>query len=466
MKKAALFVALIFLGLSLQSQDISGPWNGILKVQGMQLRIVFNVSVTEDGYSSTLDSPDQGAFGIPVTSTSFENGELTIKADDLAMVYTGTLDQHDTISGIFKQAGQSFPLNLSREAPEKEALVRPQEDIEPISYHVEEVSFENKRDSVVLAGTLTLPDVDGTYPAVILISGSGPQNRNEEVFGHKPFLVLADHLTKNGIAVLRFDDRGTAESTGDFASATSRDFAEDVASGLRYLQGRKEINKKKIGLMGHSEGGIIAPMVAANSKGVSFIVLLAGTGIRGDQLLMMQQELLLRVNGIGEDDILLAQEFIRGLYDIIIENEQAETLRSDLAIYFEQSGDKFPDVLKPEGIDPDVMIEAMLDQMTNPWMVYFIKYDPVPALEKVKCPVLALNGEKDLQVPAKVNLESIKRALMKGKSKKVEVKELPGLNHLFQSCETGSISEYGEIEETFSPVALTIISDWISGQVK
>ena len=287
MRAFSILLISLLTSISLTAQDITGQWNGALKIQGTQLRLVFNVTKTDNGVSSTMDSPDQGAKGIPTTTTSFKNSILKITIASAKIEYEGTLGQDNIVVGTFKQGGQSFPMNLSKEVIEKEKLVRPQEPIKPYPYYSEDITFENKKAGINLAGTLTLPTKDGVFPVVILISGSGPQNRDEELLGHKPFLVLSDFLTKNGIAVLRYDDRGTAFSKGDFKTATSADFATDVESAIFYLKTRKEINKKKVGLIGHSEGGLIAPMVASKSKDVSFIVLLAGTGIQGDQILLL-----------------------------------------------------------------------------------------------------------------------------------------------------------------------------------
>ena len=465
MKKSLLILAMLYSLLS-YGQEIAGDWNGILKVQGIQLRLVFHITQTDDGYSSTMDSPDQGAFGIPVTSTTFESPSLVIQVANLGVEYQGTLGAGDTISGTFKQSGLSIPLDLTRGAVEKDIVIRPQEPSEPYPYHAEEVRFENTRAGIVLAGTLTLPRAESIFPAVILISGSGPQNRDEEVFGHKPFLVLSDHLTRNGIAVLRFDERGIGNSEGDFNTANSLDLASDVESALKYLLTRKEINHEQTGLIGHSEGGIIAPMVANNSENVDFIVLLAGTGVRGDRLILMQQELLLRANGIDEQDIELAQIFTEGSFQIIFQNENTAMLQTELTDYYKQNQDNIPNSLKPQGMDFEEIINLQVAQLTSPWMVFFLKYDPVPALEKVKCPVLAINGEKDLQVPPEINLEAIRSAIRKGGNKNVTVRELPGLNHMFQECETGTPNEYSVIEQTFSPSALTEITDWILQQVE
>jgi len=284
--------------------------------------------------------------------------------------------------------------------------------------------------------------------------------------GHKPFLVLADYLTKKGIAVLRFDDRGTAKSTGDFITATSLDFATDVESAVKYLQTRKEINDNQIGLIGHSEGGIIAPMVAAETKEISFIILLAGTGIRGDQLLLLQQELIGKAMGISEEELQKTRNINKAAFDIVIKSTSTETLKIELTNYIKQTLKDNPESEKPAGMSDDDFVKLQVDQLTSPWMQYFIKYDPSPTLEKVKCPVLAINGEKDLQVPAKINLEAIEKALVKGGNKNITIKELPNLNHLFQECETGSPSEYATIEQTFSPIVLTEIINWIMKQVK
>lgn len=466
MKKTVVILFAILTSLSIYAQDISGKWNGILKVQGIQLRLVFNITQTDKGYSSTMDSPDQGAQGIPVTSTSYENSILKLEISSAGIQYEGTLNKENVFVGSFKQAGQSYPLNLTKEKVEKEKVIRPQEPTKPYPYYSEDIKFENTKDKIVLAGTLSLPEKDGNFPAVILISGSGPQNRDEELLGHKPFLILADHLTKNGIAVLRFDDRGTAESTGDFKTATSLDFARDVEFAIKYLQTRKEINKNQIGLIGHSEGGIIAPMVAAKSKDINFIVLLAGTGIRGDQLLLLQQELIGKASGISDTVLQKVKAINKGAFEILLKSNNPDSLEIELTSYIKQAIKDNPESEKPAGMSEEDYVKLQVNQLTSPWMNYFIKYDPVPILEKVKCPVLAINGEKDLQVPAKVNLEAIEKALEKGGNKNITTKELPNLNHLFQECETGLPGEYATIEQTFSPIALAEISNWILKQVK
>lgn len=460
MKKIILTILTSLISLSFFGQEIAGQWNGILKVPGAQLRLVFDIQKTANGISTTMDSPDQGAKGIPVSTSSFENSALKITVANLKIEYEGTLGKDNIIVGNFKQAGQSFPMNLSKEKVEKEALIRPQEPAKPYSYYSEDIIFENKKAGINLAGTLTLPKKDGVFPAVILISGSGPQNRNEELLGHKPFLVLSDYLTKNGIAVLRYDDRGVAASKGNFKTATSLDFSTDVEAGIEYLKTRKEINKNKIGLIGHSEGGIIAPMVAGQSKDVAFIVLLAGTGIQGDQLLLLQQQLIGKVSGMSDEELQKNKLSNSKIYDIANKSTSTEQLQTNLTNYIKQN----PNTEKPAGMTDEEFLKLQVQQIATPWMHYFIKYNPAPTLEKVKCPVLALNGEKDLQVPPKENLTAIKEALSKGGNKNVTAIELPNLNHLFQECKTGSPQEYATIEQTFSPAALTEILEWIQTQ--
>jgi uncharacterized protein len=466
MKKIIVLLLIGLASLPTFGQEITGKWNGLLKVQGMQLRIVFNINKTETGYSATMDSPDQGAKGIPVTTTRFENSNLKIEMNTPKIEYEGVLGNDGVVTGNFKQSGMSFPMNLSRQAIEKEKLIRPQEPLKPYPYYAENISFENKKAGITLAGTLTLPKKEGIYPVVILISGSGPQNRDEELMGHKPFLVLADHLTKNGIAVLRYDDRGTALSKGNFKTATSADFASDAEAAVDYLKTRKEINPKKIGLIGHSEGGLIAPMIASKSKDVAFIVLLAGPGIPGDQLLLMQQKLIGKAAGMSEDDLQKSETINKKAFEIVKKSTTIEQLKTDLTQALNQNLKDNPNTKIPDGMSNEAYVKLQVDQIAYPWMSYFIKCDPTPALEKVKCPVLALNGAKDLQVPPKENLAAIRKALEKGGNKKGTIKELPSLNHLFQECETGAPTEYVKIEQTFSPAALEEILVWTKSVTK
>lgn len=464
--KKPLLALLFLLSVSFaMAQQITGTWNGMLETQGIQLPLVIHIEAVEQGFKATMDSPDQGATGIEITSLSYEKPELEFEVSPMAITYSGKLNAAGRIEGTFTQMGQSLPLNFSRNAVAKKKLLRPQEPKTPYPYYSEAVSIENKKDALTLSGTLTLPSKEGNYPVVVLISGSGAQNRDEEVFGHKPFLVLADHLTRNGIGVLRYDDRGTGESTGNYATATSSDLAVDVRSAVDYLKSRTDIDPNKIGLVGHSEGGLIAPMVASESADIAFIVLLAGPGISGFDILMLQSELIRKAGGISGPELQKELDLTRGALELVRDTEDQQTLKTELNVYLTEALQKSPEQV-PEGMALEDLVISQVDALASPWMHYFMKYDPAPALERVKCPVLAVNGENDLQVPSQVNLEAIEKHLKIGGNTDITVKELPGLNHLFQNSATGSPSEYAVLEETFAESALKEISDWITARVK
>jgi pimeloyl-ACP methyl ester carboxylesterase len=350
--------------------------------------------------------------------------------------------------------------------PGKSSIKRPQEPMGPYSYLIEEVKFQNTKANITLAGTLTLPSNGGKYPAVILITGSGAQNRDEEVLGHKPFLVIADHLTKKGIAVLRFDDRGVGQSTGNFKTATSLDFSTDVESAVAYLQTRKEIDKSRIGLIGHSEGGLIAPLVASGSDNIRFMVLLAAPAIDLGKLLLKQDELIARALGLSEREIQKMTSTNANAYRLVALSTDLKVLKNDLTKLAEKDILEIPRQLLPPKMTKEEFIAMQIDNLSSPWFQYVMKYNPGKTLEKVRCPVLALNGEKDLQVTPKENLYAIARALKNGGNSNITIKEFPDLNHFFQECETGSPLEYAKIEQTFSPKVLTEISAWILTQVR
>jgi pimeloyl-ACP methyl ester carboxylesterase len=457
----------VFVSATVSGQDLTGDWNGVLEVQNTRLSLVFHIRQAGDGYQATMDSPDQGAKDIPVTSVSYEKNVVKLSVAPIAVEYEGTLDAGgNTVAGTFRQGGQPFPLTLTKGLPDKpKAPARPQEPSKPYPYHEEEVSFDNTEAGVRLAGTLSLPEKEGVFPAVVLISGSGKQNRDEELLGHKPFLVLADYLTRNGIAVLRYDDRGAASSTGVFETATSLDFSLDAEAGVRYLLTRKEIDPHKIGLVGHSEGGMIAPMIAARSPHIAYIVLLAGPGIPGDRLLLMQQSLIGKGSGMSEEELQLAQILHRRVFDVIIQSADTAQTKAELPAAFRQLIAKYPK-MKPDEITEDAYIQIQMAQLASPWLWYFIRYNPAETLEKVKVPTLAINGEKDMQVPAQVNLQAIREAFLKSGNSQLTAKELPGLNHLFQECRTGLPAEYAGIEQTFAPSALHEVLTWIKAQAE
>lgn len=465
MKKNLLLSLLMLTTTMIFGQDITGDWNGLLKVSGMQMCLVFHITKIGTDFNATMDSPDQGAKGIPMSKTTFENSALTIEMAAAKIEYSGIL-KNDTVFGTFTQAGQSFPMNLSRNTIEKVETRRPQEPLKPYPYYSEEVTFENSKDRITLAGTLTLPKKVGKFPVVVLISGSGPQNRDEELMGHKPFLVLSDFLTRNGIGVLRYDDRGSYASKGNFAKATTNDFATDVAAAISYLKTRKEIDTKYIGLIGHSEGAIIAPIVAANDKSIRFIVMMAGTAISGGDLLLLQQEAIGRASGMTEDKLKETAEINAEIYKIVKASNDSASASKKMTEYLIQKMKETPTMDIPKGTTVEDISKQVINQTTSPWMFHFIKYNPAIILEKVKCPVLAINGDKDLQVSSKVNLPEIEKALKEGGNNKVTVKEMAGLNHLFQDCTTGLPTEYAQIEQTMSPAALETIKNWIKETIK
>lgn len=465
MKALKLILILVSWSFLSTGQDVTGTWNGLLKFSGIQLRLRLNVTHASNGYSATMDSPDQGVTGMAVTKTTFQDSILQFEVAGAGIRFEGKWSPGDSIPGTFHQGGHAIPLTLARGNIEIVRPLRPQEPSKPFPYYTEDVKFVNGNGNFVLAGTLTMPGKTGVFPAVILITGSGPQNRDEEILGHKPFLVIADYLTRNGIAVLRFDDRGTNESKGDFKTATSLDFSTDVEAALDYLLSRKEIDKSKIGLIGHSEGGLIAPMVAVRRKEVSFIVLLAGPGISGKRILLSQEELIGRASGESEVVIKDLTSVSNVAYDLVAGSQNPDTLKKTLTAYFSSRLKSDTAFAKTVGADPEQFIASQVRQLATPWMKYFIQYDPAPALERVKCPVLALDGSKDLQVPPEIDLAAIKTALQKGGNTRVTTVELPNLNHLFQECKTGSPAEYATIEQTFSPIALDEMTKWIISNV-
>ena len=458
-----LLIVMTLLSLpKLSFGEITGDWFGVLKVQGVQLRMVLHISNAEQGLVTTLDSPDQGAFGLPVAKTTYNELKLSLEFTNLRAQFEGQLKQ-DSLLGFWLQAGRQFPLHFGRKAKKLGKLKRPQEPSLPLPYQVEEVRFENVRANLELAGTLTLPKDIEKPPVAILISGSGPQDRNESIAGHKPFLVLADHLTRQGIAVLRYDDRGTAQSTGNHSKATTADFATDVESAVQFLLTRTDIDAAKIGLIGHSEGGIIAPMVVARSKQLAFMVLLASTGVSGKELSLMQAQSL-RTFEVPDEEAFMA--FNERAIDLAASDEDLEVVQAQLAQHYNGVRSVMASMM-PEGSDLDAFIGQQVSQMTSPWSRFFYNYNPADELEKIKdCPVLSLNGTRDLQVLADVNQDGIKKALEKAGNKDVTIVEIEKLNHLFQECETGAMSEYGQIEQTFSPTALSIISDWIQSKTQ
>jgi hypothetical protein len=438
----------LVLSRAVKPSDLDGAWEGVLDV-GQKLHLVLHLTTTKDGLAATLDSPDQSASGIAAT-VKRDGATLTFEVAMIGANYEGTIAKDNSaIDGTFSQGGGQFPLTLKRSATggKKEEPRRPQNPVKPYPYRAEDLKYPNAGAGIELAATLTIPKGDGPFPAVVLITGSGQQDRDESLMGHKPFLVLSDYLTRKGIGVLRSDDRGAGGSGGNFAASTTADFATDVEAAVAYLQTRPEVDPHRIGLAGHSEGGVIAPMVAARNRDVAFIVMMAGTGVPGDRIIVSQVVAGGEAAGMTHEAAEAAGVRQRRILDLV-EQEKDETVLKD----------KLKAELK--GV-PDAQFDTVYKQLTSPWYRYFLTYDPAVALRKVTCPVLAINGGKDTQVVPALNLPAIRAALQAGGNRHFEVDELPGLNHLFQHAKTGSVTEYAQIEETFAPEAMDKIATWI-----
>ncbi len=454
--RAIFYFAFIFLlATTSYSQEIIGTWSGELSIQGYKLKLNFNIEKSGDELKSTMDSPSQGAFGIQASKTAFVNSELSIDISAAGISYKGKLIDNEKIEGQFIQAGQSFPLNLKKMSSEEAGPKRPQEPKKPYPYNSTEVSFNNEKDNIVLKGTLTTPKEGKDFPAVVLVTGSGPQNRNEELFGHKPFLVLADYLTKAGIAVLRYDERGVGESEGDYAKATPQILATDTEVAIEFLRNHDLIDKDKIGILGHSEGGVIAPGIASEDDDLAFIVMLAGPVLSGKDLMLLQKYKIDSAYGAPKNVLDNNNKIFDEAHDLVRNRSlNGKDLEDALDKHFEKSyGDALPKKQRDD----------IVRQLTTPSMREIICIEPAEYIAKVEIPMLALFGSKDLQVPAKENIEVLNQ-LKKENDLNVEIKEFTGMNHLFQECETGMIQEYGKIEQTIAPQVLNYIKDWILKQ--
>lgn len=468
----------IFLNLSLlvvsaspafaQSEsNLAGNWLATLDVSGIKHRLLLKIQKPTAGYTAKFDSVDQGVKDLPVDSVTLNGNKMSFVANQFGMSYEGTLnDKGDEITGTFKQGAGSTQMIFKR-VGEVPMITRRQDPKKPYPYDEEEVSYRNVKDNVKLAGTLSLPrNGNRKHPAVILISGSGPQNRDSLVAGHRLFLVLSDHLTRQGIAVLRVDDRGTGDSELGSLAVTSENYMGDVLAGVDFLKTRREINPKKIGLIGHSEGGMIAPMAAAHSKDVAFIILLAGLGQRGEDVVTTQTELMQRVQGTDSDTIAQGTVLLNKIQAIVKtendENRREQLVKEELTRHVGTMNETQRKAFAPL----ESSIRTLMPMFRMPWFRYFITFEPALVLRRVKVPVLALNGELDLQVAWKENLDLIAAALKAAKNKDYTVKAFPRLNHLFQTATTGLPSEYGKIEETMSPEVLHTMSDWIMQRAK
>ena len=454
MKTFYTFLLTIVLSSVALSQDITGDWQGELKFQGNALGINFHINKTENGFASTMDVPLQGVEGYKSDATTYIDSLLTIQIKELGIQYQGKLALKDTIVGNFSQNGMSFKLNLKRG---NNLPNRPQEPKPPYDYVIKEVSYKSTTDDVVLAGTLSLPKGDGPFPAVMLLSGSGPQDRNSSIFGHKPFLLLAHELTQSGIAVLRFDERGVGESGGRTSEMTMATQMGDAQAGINYLLSNNQINRTKIGLLGHSLGGILAPKLAIEND-IDFLVLLAAPGVNGDAMMLKQRKDLLKLRGATDKQIEGTNGMLASLYSELRESSlEDEALKTELQ---KKLAVKYQSTIPEKELNE--MVNSIVD---NEELMAILKSSPANYFQKVSCPVLALNGSKDFQVSAKENLAAIEKALSDGGNTAIETHELESLNHLFQDSDTGDISEYQLIEQTMSPEVLRLITEWVSNIV-
>ena len=467
---AVSFVALSCAGAEgppASPEALTGYWQGRFAIWGREVELVLEMSSdASGGIGARLHAPGEGMSGIPGDRVVLEGRRVEVAFPTVGARYQGRLgDDGASFRGDWLQTGARFRLNLSR-VEGFEGPPRPQEPSPPFPYRSDSVRFPNPAAALALAGTLTLPPGEGPFPGVVLVSGSGPQDRDETIFGHRPFLVLADALTRAGVAVLRYDDRGVGSSTGDFASATTEDFVSDALAAATYLAGHPEIAADRIGLIGHSEGGLVGPMAAVRSDRVAFLVLLAPPGLRGRELVPLQTELILEASGVPEPALPLIRRLQTAFLDALLAEEDpgqaAAGLREDLDRLL---GGLPREAFLALGLSAQIdrAIDEQMRQLSSPWIRYFLALDPIPTLEGVRVPVLALFGSKDLQVPATPNLELVRSALERAGNPDVTAIRLEGLNHMFQSAETGSPAEYGRIAQTMDPGVLTTITAWVRG---
>ncbi len=465
MKRFSIFLFFTFLltgisSASLLSQDLNGHWEGSLSYGGNNIPLVFNIEQQPGALSATLDSPSQGATNIPVDSVRLKGDSIFLYLPRMGVTYSGRFDKNrSNISGTWKQAGLSLPLNMKKGAASA-AKAPSQTPAEPLPYQQEEVRFENKEAGISLAGTFTKPTGAGQFPAVVLISGSGPQDRDETILGHKPFLVLADYLTRQGIAVLRYDDRGFGQSQGNFVKATTADFATDAAAAVQYLQYRPDVKANQIGLIGHSEGALIAPMIAQKENPVAFIVLLAPPVVPIHELMVAQVGAIAKAQEMPQERINQQKQLQGELLSIILHQQDSLQAASQLTDLLRLS---YEEMQAQNGVNPptESQIKVQVAQLLSPWFRNFVAYKPQPALKNLQVPTLALFGEKDVQVPAALNMTALEEL----QNKNIEAKVFPGKNHLFQPATTGLPQEYGTIETTLAPEVLETIGQWVKDQL-
>ena len=479
MKKYILFLILTMSGKAITAQTaLAGKWKGDLEISALRTaQVVMNIAKDPKGdLSATFDDPARKVIGVPCDKITLRDDSLIVSIALARALFAAKINADTTeINGFWTQGDYKAPLTLQKiipraaneSKPKKINPRRPQTPEPPFDYVVEDLQYNNADQTIRFGATLTKPKGEARFPVALLITGSGRQDRDETMLGHKPFAVIADYLTKRGIAVLRVDDRGAGKTTGNFAAATTADFAKDVESGIAYLKTRADIDPAKIGLIGHSEGGMIAIMLGAERKNLAFIVLLAAPGIKNIDLLERQGLDLLRSAGAPEKDVAIYQPLYKEMIKAVLgAKDSAQADKRATHAFKNWQAKAGPEVVLrttnvTDAASLQKYIAATVRSANAPWYKYFVAYDPADNLRRVACPVLALNGSKDIQVASAENLAAIKAGLAKSPAPSFRTLELQGLNHLFQRCAKCSYSEYGQLEETFSPDALTLIGDWI-----
>ncbi|WP_343565095.1 alpha/beta fold hydrolase [Sphingobacterium sp.] len=458
MMKKILYLFLICLQFSCaDAQTFDGSWKGEVSVSGQKLLLVFNLKQdSNDNWAGTFESPMQTSLKFPINAIKVDKDSIYIDVKAIGLYYTGYLDRDkDVLKGVMKQGSFESPMLLVRSESEQSGLSRKQDVFPPYDYIEKEVTFQNVKGNATLAGTLTYPKAGGPFPAVILVNGSGQQNRDSEVFGHRPFKVLADHLSKNGFAVLRYDDRGIGGSKGEVNLATTINFASDANAAVDFVSKQSMVRTDKIGIIGHSEGALIADMVAAENDKVNYIALLSGPVLKGDSLLILQSYALGKVAGLAEPALEVNKRNNRKLYDILLRDEPPKVLAESLETELIRQNNG-------NALTADMKIK--LSPMLIPWFKTFIRIDPAYYLKQVKVPIFATFGGKDIQVPANENIYALQRLHLN--TTDVTIKNYPNLNHLFQNAQTGKIEEYFENPESFNVQLMDDLTNWLKLKAK
>ena len=464
------FIALVLIFSQTKAQnEIVGYWDGRLKMLTMDLDFQIRVEKSKNNFNAFMSIPSQKLkdYQLPVFNYKKKNLHFELPSQAGIAKFDGAL-KTDSIKGKILQAGIEGTFYLAKGTEQKTITKNEIKTEEPPPYLEEEVAFKSGR--VLLSGTLTYPKEEKKYPVIILLTGSGPQNRDEDIFGFKIFERIADYFSRRGFAVLRYDDRGVGGSTGNTMQSTTEDFADDAKSAIEFLKKQPNIDLERIGFLGHSEGGIIAPIAASNSNDVAFLILMSGAGVTGGEVLLEQQKLILKSNDVTESLIEQNLDLQKKINTALMNDKDLNDIRNDIQTFaekdFETLGAEIKSSIKDKKTYINTTVQSQILMFNNPWFRYFVKYDPAPALQKVKVPVLMLFGELDLQVPVAQNKPKMEEALRIGGNKNFKSIVFPKANHLYQEAKTGSPGEYNELKKEFIPGFLEAISDWINQTLK